>query len=97
MLIEDNVFIGHNVTFANDRFPRATTADDKLQREADWVCEATMGQCGVSIGSSATLLDDLTVGENAIIGTGSVMTKDVPANTIGARNPAQIRRKIDET
>jgi len=56
-----------------------------------------MVQCGVSIGSSATLLDDLTVGENAIIGTGSVMTKDVPANTIGTRNPAQIRRKIDET
>jgi UDP-2-acetamido-3-amino-2,3-dideoxy-glucuronate N-acetyltransferase len=95
--IEDNVFIGHNVTFINDRFPRATTADGKLQREADWVCEPTVVQRGASIGSSTTLLGGLTVGENAIVGAGSVVTKDVPANTIVAGNPAQIRRKIGET
>jgi len=92
--IEDNVFISHNVTFINDRFPRATTADEKLQAEADWVCEPTVVQRGASIGSSATLLCGLTVGENAIVGAGSVVTKDVPANTIVAGNPARVLRKI---
>src|SRR5205823_9608012 len=94
VIIEDNVFISHNVTFINDRFPRATTADEKLQTEADWVCEPTVVQRGASIGSSATLLCGLTVGENAIVGAGSVVTKDVPANTIVAGNPARVLRKI---
>ena len=94
MTIEDNVFISHNVTFINDRFPRATTAEDELQTEADWVCEPTVVQRGASIGSSVTLLCGITVGENAIIGAGSVVTKDVPANTIVAGNPARVVRKI---
>ena len=94
MTIENHVFIGHNVTFINDRFPRATTADGKLQREADWVCESTVVKRGASIGSSATLLGGITVGENAIVGAGSVVTQDVPANTIVAGNPARVVRKI---
>jgi acetyltransferase-like isoleucine patch superfamily enzyme len=94
--IEDNVFIGHNVTFINDRFPRSTTADGTLQKEADWVCEPTVVRRGASIGSSATLLGGITVGENAIVGAGSVVTRDVPANTVVAGNPARIFRKIDE-
>jgi acetyltransferase-like isoleucine patch superfamily enzyme len=92
--IEDNVFIGHNVTFINDRFPRAPTANGGLQRESDWICEPTLVKCGASIGSSVTLLGGITVGENAIVGAGSVVTKDVPANTIVAGNPARILRKI---
>ena len=95
--IEDNVFIGHNVTFINDRFPRATTMDGTLQRETDWVCEPTVVRRGASIGSSATLLGGITVGENAIVGAGSVVTRDVPANTIVAGNPARILRQIDKT
>jgi acetyltransferase-like isoleucine patch superfamily enzyme len=94
--IEDNVFIGHNVTFINDKFPRATTADGRLQREADWVCEPTVVKRGASIGSSATLLGGITVGENAIVGAGSVVTKDVPAHTIVAGNPARVLRGIEE-
>jgi acetyltransferase-like isoleucine patch superfamily enzyme len=94
--IEDDVFISHNVTFINDRLPRATTADGKLQREADWVCEPTTVRRGASIGSSATLLCGITVGENAIVGAGSVVTKDVPANVIVAGNPARIIRKTAE-
>ena len=97
MTLEDNVFIGHNVTFINDRFPQATTADGKLQRDADWVCEPTVVRRGASIGSSATLLGGITVGENAIVGACSVVTQDAPANTIVTGNPARIRRKIDET
>src|SRR5215470_8915121 len=92
VIIEDNVFIGHNVTFINDKFPRATTADGKLQREADWVCEPTLVKHGASIGSSATLLCGITVGENAVVGAGSVVTKDVPANSIVAGNPARVVR-----
>ena len=94
VIIEDNVFVGHNVTFINDRFPRATTADGTLQREADWICEPTLVKRGASIGSSATLLCGITVGENAIVGAGSVVTKDVPANTIVAGNPARVLRKL---
>ena len=94
--IEDNVFISHNVTFINDRLPRATTADGKLQRESDWMCEPTTVRRGASIGSSATLLCGITVGENAIVGAGSVVTKDVPANAIVVGNPARIIRKIAE-
>ena len=94
--IEDNVFIGHNVTFVNDKYPRATTADGRLQRETDWVCEPTLVQRGASIGSSATVLGGLTVGENAIVGAGSVVTRDVPANTIVAGNPARVLRTLHE-
>jgi acetyltransferase-like isoleucine patch superfamily enzyme len=92
--IEDNVFISHNVTFINDRFPRATTVDGKLRREADWVCEPTTVKRGAAIGSSVTLLCGITVGENAIVGAGSVVTKDVPANSIVVGNPARLVRRL---
>lgn len=92
--IEDNVFISHNVTFINDRFPRATTEDGQLQTAADWACVPTVVKHGASIGSSATLLCGITVGENAIIGAGSVVTRDVPANTVVAGNPARVIRKM---
>jgi UDP-2-acetamido-3-amino-2,3-dideoxy-glucuronate N-acetyltransferase len=94
--IEDNVFISHNVTFINDRFPRATAADGCIQTEADWVCVSTVVRRGASIGSSATLLCGITVGENAIIGAGSVVTKDVPANAIVAGNPARVIRQVSD-
>jgi len=94
--IEDNVFIGHNVTFINDVYPRATIADGKMKTAEDWECIPTLIKKGASIGSSTTLLCGITVGENAIIGAGSVVTKDVPPNTIVAGNPAQILRKIEE-
>jgi acetyltransferase-like isoleucine patch superfamily enzyme len=93
--IEDNVFIGHNVTFINDKFPRATTADGRLQRQADWVCEPTLVKRGASIGSSVTLLSGITVGENAIVGAGSVVTKDVPANAVVAGCPAKVIRQLE--
>ena len=93
--IEDNVFIGHNVTFINDAFPRATAENGRMQTEADWECVPTLVKRGVSIGSSATLLCGITVGENAIVGAGSVITKDVPPNTIVAGNPARVLRKIE--
>lgn len=93
--IEDNVFIGHNVTFTNDLFPAATTRDGELQTEEDWDCIPTLVKRGASIGSSTTLLCGITVGENAIIGAGSVVTKDVPADTIVAGNPAQVMRAVD--
>lgn len=92
--IEDDVFVGHNVTFINDRFPRATTGG-RLQTEADWVCEPTLIKRGASIGSSATILCGVTVGEEAIVGAGSVVTKDVPAGTVVAGNPARILRKVN--
>jgi acetyltransferase-like isoleucine patch superfamily enzyme len=91
--IEDNVFISHNVTFINDRFPRATTASGTLQTEADWACEPTVVKRGASIGSSVTLLCGITVGEHAIVGAGSVVTKDVPANAIVAGNPSSLLRR----
>ena len=81
VLIEDNVFIGHGVTFINDSYPRATTADGGLQTEADWKVERTIIKSGASIGSGSTILSKTTVGENAIVGAGSVVTKDVPANS----------------
>jgi len=96
VLIEDNVFVGHNVTFINDLYPRSTTADGELQGDDDWECVPTRVGKGASIGSSATLLCGITVGEKAIIGAGSVVTKDVPANTIVAGNPAKILRKMDQ-
>ncbi len=92
--IEDNVFVGHNVAFINDSFPRATTGDGKLQTEADWKVEPTLVKKGASIGSGSTILANVTIGENAIIGAGSVVTKDVPPDTIVAGNPAQIKRKV---
>jgi acetyltransferase-like isoleucine patch superfamily enzyme len=92
--VEDRVFIGHNVTFINDLYPRSTNEDGCLQTEADWVCEKTTIKAGASIGSSATLLCGITVGENAIVGAGSVVTKDVPANTVVAGNPARVLRKL---
>lgn len=92
--IEDNVFIGHGVTFINDSYPRATTADGQLQTEGDWRVERTVVKRGASIGSGATILSKVTIGENAIVGAGSVVTHDVPANAIVAGNPARILRSI---
>jgi acetyltransferase-like isoleucine patch superfamily enzyme len=91
--IEDDVFIGHSVTFINDSYPRAT-AEGRLQTEADWKVEKTVVKKGASIGSGTTLLSNVTIGENAIVGAGSVVTRDVPANTIVAGNPAKILRSI---
>jgi len=90
--IQDNVFIGHSVTFINDSYPRATTDSGELQTEADWKVEKTVVMTGASIGSGSTVLSNLTIGENAIVGAGSVVTKDVPANAIVAGNPAKILR-----
>jgi acetyltransferase-like isoleucine patch superfamily enzyme len=92
--VEDNVFIGHGVTFINDSYPRATTPDGALQTEADWTVERTVVKGGASIGSGSTILSNVVIGENAIVGAGSVVTKDVPANTIVAGNPARVLRKI---
>ena len=94
--IEDNVFVGHNVTFINDLYPRATTANGELQTDDDWNCIPTLVKKGASIGSSATLLSGITIGENAVIGAGSVVTKDVPPSTIVAGNPARVIRRIKE-
>ena len=93
--IEDNVFIGHGVMFINDLYPRATTAKGGLQTEADWHVERTVVKKGASIGSGATILANTCIGENAIVGAGAVVTKDVPANTIVAGNPARILRQIE--
>lgn len=92
--IEDDVFIGHSVTFINDRFPRASVAGGKLQTEEDWVLEHTTVKAGASIGSGSTILCGITIGENAIVGAGSVVTKDVAANTIVVGNPAKKLRNI---
>lgn len=87
--IEDNVFIGHNVTFINDKYPRSTNEDGSMQNEADWKVVETHIKKGASIGSSSTILCGITVGENAIVGAGSVVTKDVPAGSVVAGNPAR--------
>ncbi len=94
--IEDNVFIGHNVTFINDRFPRATNADGSQQTDADWTVEETFIKKNASIGSSVTILCGIIVGEGAIVGAGSVLTKNVAPNTIVAGNPARLIRKIEQ-
>jgi len=94
--IEDDAFIGHSVTFINDSYPRATTGGGQLQTEADWKVEKTIVKKGASIGSGSTILANLTIGENAIVGAGSVVTKDVPANAIVAGNPAKVLRHITE-
>ena len=92
--IEDDVFIGHGVVFINDLYPRSTTRDGQLQTEADWKVERTVVSRGASIGSGATVLANLTIGENAIVGAGSVVTKSVPANAVVAGNPARILRYV---
>ncbi len=90
MTIEDEVFVGHGVTFINDKIPRATTADGVLQTESDWNCEETLVKRGASIGSGVTLLGGITIGEKALIGAGSLVTRDVPANATFAGNPARM-------
>jgi acetyltransferase-like isoleucine patch superfamily enzyme len=95
VVIEDHVFIGHNVTFINDLYPRAINADGEMQGETDWTCIGTVVSRGASIGSSATLLCGITIGENAIVGAGSVVIDNVPANTIVAGNPARFIRTIE--
>jgi acetyltransferase-like isoleucine patch superfamily enzyme len=92
--VEDNVFVGHSVTFINDSYPRATASNGGLQTEADWKVEPTRVMKGASIGSGSTILSDVTIGENALVGAGSVVTRDVPANAIVAGNPARIIRYI---
>ncbi|HEY5214972.1 MAG TPA: acyltransferase [Acidobacteriaceae bacterium] len=93
--IEDNVFIGHGVTFTNDTYPRATNGDGSLQTGTDWDVRPTIVRKGASIGSGVTLLCNLSIGENAIVGAGSVVTKDVPPNTVVAGNPARVLRSIE--
>src|SRR6266498_2723575 len=92
--LESEVFIGHNVTFINDRFPRSTNADGQLQGEADWKCVPTLVKKGASIGSSATLLCGITVGEYAVVGAGSVVTQDVPPYGVVAGNPAKVLKML---
>jgi acetyltransferase-like isoleucine patch superfamily enzyme len=93
--IEDEVFIGHGVTFVNDQFPRATSTAGGLQTEADWACQQTLVKRGASIGSGATLLGGITIGERSIVGAGAVVTKDVPPGVIVAGNPARVLRAVD--
>lgn len=92
--IEDEVFVGHGVTFINDLYPRATVAGGGLQTEKDWECRPTLVKKGASIGSGATLLCGVTIGENAIVGAGSVVTKDVPPSSVVAGNPARVLRTL---
>ena len=94
VIVEDNVFIGHGVIFTNDSYPRATNTDGSLQTESDWKVEPTVIKKGASIGSGATILPNLTIGDNAIVGAGSTVTKSVPANAIVAGNPAKILRYL---
>jgi len=93
--IEDEVLIGHNVTFVNDSFPRATSVTGALQTEADWKVEVTLVKRGASIGSGATILSNVVIGENALIGAGSVVTSNVPANAIVVGNPGRVLRYIE--
>lgn len=95
--IEDNVFVGHNVTFINDAYPRAVNAKGGLKTEADWQVEPIHVKRGASIGSGATILSRVTIGENAIVGAGSVVTKDVAPNTVVAGHPARTIRRIGES
>ena len=92
--IEDEVFIGHGVMFTNDKYPRATTTSGELQNEADWICIPTLIKQGASIGSNATILCGVTIGERAIVGAGSVVTRDVPPDTIVAGSPARVIRNM---
>ncbi len=92
--VEDNVFIGHGVMFTNDLFPRATNPDGSQQTDADWTVIETHVKKGASIGSNATILCGITIGENALVGAGAVVTKDVPANTVVAGSPAKVIKTI---
>jgi len=92
--LEDDVFIGHSVTFTNDRYPRATNGNGQLQTDADWTCLPTLVKRGASIGSGATLLCGITIGENAMVGAGSVVTRDVPPDAVVAGNPARIKKSL---
>jgi acetyltransferase-like isoleucine patch superfamily enzyme len=92
--IEDNVFIGHNVTFINDKYPRSANTDGAMQDESDWKVIETFIKRGASVGSSSTIMCGITIGENAIVGAGSVVTKDVPADTVVAGVPAKILKRI---
>ncbi len=94
VVLEDEVFVGHHVVFTNDRHPRATNEDGSLQTDADWKCIPTLVKRRASIGSGAVLLCGIMVGENAMIGAGSVVTKDVPPNTVVAGNPARIVKSL---
>ena len=93
--IEDNVFIGHNVTFINDKFPRSVNVDGEMQTESDWKVVETFIKKGASVGSSSTILCGITVGENSIVGAGAVVTKDVPPNTVVAGVPARIIKSLE--
>jgi len=93
--IADNVFVGHGVTFINDNYPRATNPDGSLQTEADWRVETTRVEKGASIGSGATILSGIVIGENALVGAGSVVTRDVPPSAVVAGNPAKVLRYVD--
>lgn len=93
--IEDNVFIGHGVMFTNDTYPRATSLDGELQTEADWKVEKIVVKRGASIGTGATILPNTCIGENAIVGAGSVVTRDVPANAVIVGNPGKLLRYVD--
>jgi acetyltransferase-like isoleucine patch superfamily enzyme len=92
--IEDNAFIGHGVVFTNDTYPRATARTGELQTDADWKVEATLVKKGASIGSGSTILSNLVIGENALVGAGSVVTKDVPPGVIVVGNPARVLKSI---
>lgn len=92
--VEDEVFIGHGVNFINDKYPRATTSEGELQTEADWTVERTLVQRGASIGTNATILGGITIGERSIVGAGSVVTRDVPAGAIVAGNPARVLKTV---
>ncbi len=92
--IEDEVFVGHSVTFTNDMFPRAANADGSLQTDADWKCLPTLVKRGASIGSGATLLCGITIGEGAVVGAGAVVTKNVAPRTVVAGNPAKVLRSL---
>lgn len=95
VVIEDEVFVGHGVTFVNDAFPRATTASGELQSADDWQCRETRVESGASIGSGSTLLGGLTIGRRAMVGAGSVVTRDVPPGVVVAGNPAKVLRSLD--
>ena len=92
--IEDNAFIGHGVVFINDTYPRATARNGKLKTDADWKVETTLVKRGASIGSGSTILSNLVIGENALVGAGSVVTKDVPPGVIVVGNPARVLKSI---
>lgn len=94
--IEDGAFIGHSVTFINDSYPRSTVENGQLQTEKDWKVESTLVKKGASIGSGTTILSNVVIGENALVGAGSVVTRDVPANAIAAGNPAKVLRYITD-